>query len=39
LAAKRRQSVNALVAEIDAGRGSANLSSTIRVFIFETARQ
>jgi predicted DNA-binding ribbon-helix-helix protein len=39
LAAKRRQSVNALVAEIDAGRGRANLSSAIRVFILENALQ
>lgn len=39
LAARRRQSVNALVAEIDAGRGSANLSSAIRVFMLENALQ
>jgi len=39
LAARRRQSINALVAEIDANRGSANLSSAIRVFLFENAIQ
>jgi predicted DNA-binding ribbon-helix-helix protein len=39
LAARRRQSINALVAEIDADRGSANLSSAIRVFLFENALQ
>ena len=39
LAVKRGQSVNGLVAEIDAGRGSANLSSAIRVFMLEHALQ
>jgi predicted DNA-binding ribbon-helix-helix protein len=39
LAVKRRQSVNALVAEIDAGREGANLSSAIRVFMLESALQ
>ncbi len=39
LAAKRAQSINALVAEIDANRGGANLSSAIRVFVFESAIQ
>ena len=39
LAEKRSLSINALVAEIDAHRGSANLSSAIRVFLFETAAQ
>ena len=36
LAADRGQSVAALVAMIDAGRGDANLSSTIRVYLLET---
>lgn len=39
LARKRAQSINALVAEIDADRGQANLSSAIRVFLFESAIQ
>lgn len=33
LAQDRQLSVAALVAEIDAGRGTANLSSAIRVFV------
>lgn len=33
------QSVASLVAEIDAGRGEANLSSAIRVFVLERALQ
>ena len=33
LAADRGQSVAALVASIDAGRGDANLSSAIRVYL------
>lgn len=37
LAAGRGLSLAALVAEIDAGRGSANLSSAIRVFVLESA--
>ena len=36
LAADRGQSVAALVATIDAGRGDANLSSAIRVYVLET---
>jgi predicted DNA-binding ribbon-helix-helix protein len=39
LAERRRQSINALVAEIDAARGQANLSSAIRLFVFECAAQ
>ena len=39
LAKKRAQSINALVAEIDARRGEANLSSAIRVFLFESVNQ
>jgi predicted DNA-binding ribbon-helix-helix protein len=39
LARKRSQSINALVAEIDAKRGRANLSSAIRVFLFESVIQ
>jgi predicted DNA-binding ribbon-helix-helix protein len=39
LAERRRQSINALVAEIDAARGQANLSSAIRLFVFESAAQ
>ena len=36
LAAERGLSVASLVATIDAGRGTANLSSTIRVYLLET---
>ncbi|HXW19533.1 MAG TPA: ribbon-helix-helix domain-containing protein [Roseiarcus sp.] len=36
LAARRGQKLSALVAEIDATRSSANLSSAIRVFVLET---
>lgn len=39
LAKKRSQSINALVAEIDAHRGRANLSSAIRVFVLESSVQ
>ena len=39
LAKRRSQSINALVAEIDANRGRANLSSAIRVFLLESAIQ
>ena len=39
LAARRDLSINALVAEIDAARGQANLSSAIRLFVFESAAQ
>ena len=36
-AAARKKSVARLVAEIDAGRGDANLSSAIRVHVLEAA--
>jgi predicted DNA-binding ribbon-helix-helix protein len=39
LAKRRSQSVNALVAEIDVNRGQANLSSAIRVYLFQSAIQ
>ena len=39
LAAKRAQSMSALIAQIDAARGQANLSSAIRVFVLESALQ
>lgn len=39
LAERRALSINALVAEIDAARGPANLSSAIRLFVFESAAQ
>ena len=39
LAANRAQSISALVAEIDAARGEANLSSAIRVFVLESTLQ
>lgn len=35
LAQDRNQSIAALVAEIDAGRGATNLSSAIRVFVLK----
>ena len=38
IAARRAQSVNALIAEIDAGRGG-NLSSAIRVFVLDEVRR
>ncbi len=38
LAAARAEPVAALVARIDAGRGEANLSSAIRVFVLESLR-
>jgi predicted DNA-binding ribbon-helix-helix protein len=38
IAVARRRSVAALVAEIDAGRGRANLSSAIRVFVLLAQR-
>jgi predicted DNA-binding ribbon-helix-helix protein len=38
LAAERELSLAALVAEIDAGRGEANLSSAIRVFVLNSSR-
>ena len=39
LAAAKRLSLSALVAEVDAGRGEANLSSALRVFALENAAQ
>ena len=36
IADRRGLSLAGLVAEIDAGRGEANLSSAIRVFVFRT---
>jgi predicted DNA-binding ribbon-helix-helix protein len=39
LAKQRSQSINALVAEIDAGRGRVNLSSAIRLFVLASAIQ
>ena len=38
IAAVRGASVQALVGEIDAGRGGANLSSAIRVFVLHEVR-
>ena len=38
VASARRQSVQALIGAIDAGRGSQNLSSAIRVFVLEAVR-
>ena len=38
LSAERQQTLAGLVAEIDAGRGTANLSSAIRVFVLESLR-
>ena len=39
LARRREISLSALVAEIDAARGEANLSSAIRVFVLEATLQ
>ena len=39
VAASRSQSLSAVIAEIDARRGEANLSSAIRVYILEAALQ
>jgi predicted DNA-binding ribbon-helix-helix protein len=39
IAAARGASVQALVGEIDAGRGGANLSSAIRVFVLREVRR
>ncbi len=39
LARGRAKSTSALIAEIDAARGEANLSSAIRVFVLENAIQ
>ncbi len=36
IATVRRVSVNSLAAKVDAGRGEANLSSALRVFVLET---
>ena len=38
LSTERQQPLAGLVAEIDAGRGTANLSSAIRVFVLESLR-
>jgi predicted DNA-binding ribbon-helix-helix protein len=38
IAAERNQSVQAMVCAIDAGRGTQNLSSAIRVYVLEAAR-
>lgn len=38
IAEMRAQSVAALVAEIDASRGEANLSSALRVFVLQQAK-
>ncbi len=38
IAEKRCQSVAALVAQIDAARGEANLSSALRVFVLQQAK-
>lgn len=38
IAETRAQSVAALVAEIDASRGEANLSSALRVFVLQQAK-
>jgi predicted DNA-binding ribbon-helix-helix protein len=39
IAAQRALPISALVAEIDAGRGSANLSSALRVFVLQAYRR
>jgi predicted DNA-binding ribbon-helix-helix protein len=39
IAANRELSTSALIAEIDAARDEANLSSAIRVFVLEDTRQ
>jgi predicted DNA-binding ribbon-helix-helix protein len=39
LAARRSQSIAAVVAAIDSGRGPSNLSSAIRVFVLEQVSQ
>jgi predicted DNA-binding ribbon-helix-helix protein len=39
LAAARGRSLGATIAEIDAQRGEANLSSAIRVYVLESAAQ
>ena len=37
-AERRGQSLSSLIAEIDAARGAANLSSSIRVFVLELSQ-
>ena len=39
IAARRAMSLAALVAEIDAARGRANLSSAVRVYVLRQARE
>jgi len=39
IAERRARSVASLVAEIDAGRGEANLSSALRVFVLQQAKK
>jgi predicted DNA-binding ribbon-helix-helix protein len=39
LAASRRRSLGAMIAEIDAARNGANLSSAIRVYVLENPLQ
>lgn len=39
LATARGRSIGAMIAEIDAARGGANLSSAIRVYVLENAAQ
>ena len=39
IAAARRRSVGAMIAEIDAARDGANLSSAIRVYVLENSPQ
>ena len=38
IAERRAQSVASLVAEVDAARGEANLSSALRVFVLQQAK-
>jgi len=38
IARRRGRSVQALIGEIDSGRGDANLSSAIRVFVLRAAQ-
>jgi len=38
IAERRERSIAALVAEVDAGRGEANLSSALRVFVLQQAK-
>ena len=39
IAERRGQSVASLVAEVDAARGEANLSSALRVFVLQEAKR